>query len=335
VNRAQIEDQLQGLMATVGHIAVGMAAARLYHHGRKPRWSSMALWSGLSLLPDADVIGFSLGVQYGDPWGHRGATHSLTFALAFGLAIGLAARCVKRPVARTALFAGVVLASHTVLDTMTDGGLGCALLWPFDLARYFAPWRPIPVAPIGLDFFSGYGGLVALTELVLFSPVLLFGLRSRRTQAKPIAAGFFLALWLISVWLISSRDPIREAVVGFLLREDTAYASGFSEDAFRTVTPGESDQEVRVLLGTPFGENWFYPPEDQPFQRADTSSASSVSGCRAVRFKAGVVVAALDPNACKRVGIEAGTPLTDVERLLGRPRESCWRYSCLAQISSP
>jgi hypothetical protein len=46
-------------MASVGHIAVGMAAARVYHHGRKPRWSSMALWSGLSLLPDADVIGFS------------------------------------------------------------------------------------------------------------------------------------------------------------------------------------------------------------------------------------------------------------------------------------
>lgn len=168
-------------MTSVGHVAVGVAAARLYHNGRTatpprperasgtpaPRWSSRAFWSALSLLPDADVIGFALGVDYGDPWGHRGATHSLALSVAFGLAIGLSARWFKRPAVRTALFASAVLASHAVLDTMTDGGLGCALLWPFDLARYFTPWRPIPVAPIGQDFFSPSGAVVALTELVL------------------------------------------------------------------------------------------------------------------------------------------------------------------------
>jgi inner membrane protein len=106
----------------------------------------MATWSALSLLPDVDVIGFALGVQYGDEWGHRGATHSLTFSIALGLAIGLAARWLNRSAVRTALAATAVLASHALLDTMTDGGLGCALLWPFDLTRYFAPWRPIPVA---------------------------------------------------------------------------------------------------------------------------------------------------------------------------------------------
>src|SRR2546421_5561067 len=115
-------------MASVGHIAVGMAAARIYRHGRVP-WSSMVLWSALSLLPDADVIGFSLGVNYGDPWGHRGATHSLVSSVAVGLGIGLAARYwLKRPAGRTALFASGVLTSHAILDTMTDGGLGCALL---------------------------------------------------------------------------------------------------------------------------------------------------------------------------------------------------------------
>ncbi len=103
-------------MASVGHIAVGMAAARVYHDGRTPRWSSMAAWSAVSLLPDADVIGFTLGVEYADPWGHRGATHSLPMAAALGLAIGLAARWLKRPVRRTALFAGVVLASHGMLE---------------------------------------------------------------------------------------------------------------------------------------------------------------------------------------------------------------------------
>ena len=138
-------------MASLGHIAVGMAAARLDRHAPVPQWSSMAWWSALSLLPDADVVGFALGVRYGDPWGHRGATHSFTFSVVVGFAVGLAARWFKRPPGRTALAASLVLASHAILDTMTDGGLGCALFWPFDLTRYFAPWRPIPVAPIGLD----------------------------------------------------------------------------------------------------------------------------------------------------------------------------------------
>src|SRR5438552_8880460 len=66
-------------MASIGHVAIGMAAARVYE---APRWSSMAWSSALSLVPDADVVGFSLGVEYGDPSGHRGATHSLTFAIA-------------------------------------------------------------------------------------------------------------------------------------------------------------------------------------------------------------------------------------------------------------
>jgi inner membrane protein len=167
-------------MASVGHIAVGMTAARVYGDGRVPRWSSLTLWSVLSLLPDADVIGFSAGVPYADPWGHRGATHSLAFSIAAGVAIGLAARWFNRPVGRTAVIATVVLVSHAALDAMTDGGLGCALLWPFALTRYFAPWRPIPVAPIGLDFFSRSGGIIALLELVLFSPLLLVALRGHR-----------------------------------------------------------------------------------------------------------------------------------------------------------
>ena len=67
-------------MASVGHIAVAMAANRSHQHDSALWWKLIAWWSALSMLPDADVIGFSFGVRYGDPWGHRGATHSLTFA---------------------------------------------------------------------------------------------------------------------------------------------------------------------------------------------------------------------------------------------------------------
>jgi inner membrane protein len=290
----------------------------------------MVWWSALSLLPDADVVGFALGVNYGDPWGHRGATHSLTMSVALGFAVGLAARWFKRPAGRTGLIATVVLASHAILDTMTDGGLGCALLWPFDLTRYFAPWRPIPVAPIGLAFFSPYGGIIALTELVLFSPVLLFALQSQRIKTKrftmPIA--FFLAFWVGAAWLISSGNPARDAIVGFLIREDTAYASGYSEETFLTITPGESDQEVRRLLGAPFREGWFYAPKSQPVQSAfETSALSLPHECLSIRFEAGVVVTALDVDACRKIGIEAGISPTDVYQLLGSPSESCSQYS--------
>jgi inner membrane protein len=288
----------------------------------------MALWSALSLLPDADVIGFGLGVEYADRWGHRGATHSLTVLVAVGLAIGLAARWFKRPIGRTALAAIALLASHAVLDTMTDGGLGCALFWPFNPTRYFAPWRPIPVAPIGLGFFSASGGIIALTEFVLFSPAIVFALPSRSMTARSLAAGFFLGAWFVSLWLILSGDPIREAIVGFVVREDTAYTSGFSEKAFRTISPGESDEEVGRVLGAPHGETWFYAPADQPFQRAITMSASSLPHeCLAVGFSDGIVVTAFDRDSCKKFGIERGTSLNAVQRLLGSPRESCWRYS--------
>jgi inner membrane protein len=173
-------------MASIGHVAVGLAAARAYGGNRRPpSWRSMIGWSALSLLPDADVIGFSFGIRYGDPWGHRGATHSLAMAVAAGLVVGLAARSFGRPFRRTALSAILVLASHGLLDTLTDGGLGCALLWPFDLTRYFAPWRPIPVAPIGLRFLSSYGLIVSATELALFAPLLLYAFWPARPGHPP------------------------------------------------------------------------------------------------------------------------------------------------------
>ena len=80
---------------------------------------------------------------------------------------------------RTALVAAAVLVSHPLLDTLTDGGLGCALLWPLDDHRYFAPVNPIPVAPIGRAIFSRVGLFVMLTELALFAPVFVYALWPR------------------------------------------------------------------------------------------------------------------------------------------------------------
>ena len=196
-------------MASLGHLAVGMAASRISRNEfsvRRLPLSSVLFWSALSFLPDADVIGFALGIRYADEWGHRGATHSLVFAGAVGAGIGVAAMFFRQPATRTGLGAALVLATHPLLDTMTDGGLGCALFWPFDLTRYFAPWTPIPISPIGLRFFSPYGMYAASVELLYFAPLIWFAVRPRIRPAIPVA------LWLLALWLFVSGDPLSEGV---------------------------------------------------------------------------------------------------------------------------
>src|SRR3954464_5070711 len=131
-------------MASIGHVALGLAGRRFYQ-GRgsppgRPALAGAVIWSALSLLPDADVIAFSLGIPYEAPWGHRGATHSLCFAAAVALLAMTAARVGRVPVLRTAILSFAVVASHGIADAFTDGGLGAALLWPFSDERFFAPW---------------------------------------------------------------------------------------------------------------------------------------------------------------------------------------------------
>ena len=175
-------------MASVGHVIVGMAAARLYRRGQPTVWSPvtlMTIWGGLSLLPDADVWGFPLGVAYEDPWGHRGATHSLVFAAAIAVVVGLVARAAKLSAVRTALIALVVVGSHGLLDALTDGGLGCALLWPFSNERFFAPWTPLPVAPIGRGFLSMAGLRIAAVEIGVFLPFLIYAFWPLKQQPRP------------------------------------------------------------------------------------------------------------------------------------------------------
>ena len=63
----------------MSHALVPLAGALLL--GRTSL-STPVVVTGLAfaMLPDADVIGFGLGIEYGDSWGHRGASHSLVFA---------------------------------------------------------------------------------------------------------------------------------------------------------------------------------------------------------------------------------------------------------------
>jgi len=106
------------------------------------------------------VLGFRLGINYEDLLGHRGLSHSLVFAIILSLVVTfLAFRQLLPRWTRLVLFSYffAVTASHGILDAMTDGGLGVAFFAPFDDTRYFFPFRPIKVSPIGLSFFSARG----------------------------------------------------------------------------------------------------------------------------------------------------------------------------------
>jgi inner membrane protein len=163
-------------MPSVGHIAVGLAASRF---PVPPRGLRRAGWAALlvilSCLPDADVIAFALGIPYRAPFGHRGAFHSLFFAGVCGCLLGLAATVAKLPAWRMGIIGAIVVASHGLLDTLTDGGLGVALFWPFSNERYFASWRPIPVAPLGARLFARRGLELMLHECLLFLPLFVAG----------------------------------------------------------------------------------------------------------------------------------------------------------------
>lgn len=133
-------------------------------------WKFWVLGIACSILPDLDVIGFALGVPYESFWGHRGFSHSILFALLTGFLIVL---IFYRNTLKTktgiwlTLYFFLCTASHGVLDALTSGGLGIAFFSPFDNSRYFFPWQPILVSPIGIsDFFSKYGLAVLLSELL-------------------------------------------------------------------------------------------------------------------------------------------------------------------------
>ncbi len=160
-------------------MALGLGA--WFHRPEVPKrvWLLGALCAA---APDLDVLGFHAGIEYGDLLGHRGLTHSIPFAAAAaGAIVGLGFRRGLPGLGprRLWLYLFAAVASHGLLDALTSGGLGIALLAPFDASRYFFPFRPIPVSPIGVRrFFGGRGLEILAIELtwVWLPSLLLAGL---------------------------------------------------------------------------------------------------------------------------------------------------------------
>lgn len=152
-----------------GHAITAITFGKMYSKSMNS-WKFIGLGILCSVLPDADVIGFQFGISYDHLFGHRGFFHSFLFAGI--LALFVTAIFYSRylfSLKGIGLFFYFILctASHSLLDAMTSGGLGVAFFSPWDNTRYFLPWRPIKVSPIGIEnFFSEWGRQVIKSELM-------------------------------------------------------------------------------------------------------------------------------------------------------------------------
>jgi inner membrane protein len=163
--------------------ALGQAAPLPYRRD----WRFWYMAALCACLPDVDVAGFPFGIRYGDLWGHRGMTHSLLFAAIVGLLAAARFRPDwRREGWKLALLLVLITASHGFLDAFTDGGLGVAFFSPFDRTRYFFPWRPIRVSPIGAQFFFSRRGIEVLASEArwVWAPSLALGLALRALHRK-------------------------------------------------------------------------------------------------------------------------------------------------------
>ena len=166
------------MASAFSHAFVALALGKILRY-QAPTWPVLLTGAVCSVVPDLDVIGFAFGIQYGDLWGHRGMTHSLFFAaLLSATLVGLGYR-QESPTRKAGM--GIYLflctASHGVLDALTDGGLGVAFFSPFDATRYFFPFRPVAVSPIGIgDFFNGQALQILASEIawVWFPTMAIF-----------------------------------------------------------------------------------------------------------------------------------------------------------------
>ena len=149
-----------------GHAVASVALGKAYSSGKM----SMNFWMltvYCSVLPDGDVIAFLFGSPYGNLLGHRGISHSILFAAIIGFAVAFFFfRDLGRYSPRWwryAFFFFFVMILHGISDAMSNGGLGVAFFAPFSSHRYFFPWRPLEVSPIGgLTYFFGREGWIVI-----------------------------------------------------------------------------------------------------------------------------------------------------------------------------
>ena len=156
----------------ISHAVVAASAASGFRSAIK----SVKFWIlsiACAILPDLDVIGYRwLYIPTYEFFGHRGFFHSPFFAALVSLFIV----CVfyrseeyfSKQWWKYVFYFFLVGASHGILDALTNGGNGIALLSPLTNERYFFPWTPLEVSPLSPGAFMSQRGLTVLKSEFLW-----------------------------------------------------------------------------------------------------------------------------------------------------------------------
>jgi hypothetical protein len=95
--------------------------------------------------------------------------------------------------------------------------------------------------------------------------------------------------------------------------EDTEYAPGYSDQAFRRVRRNMTEAEVRNVLPPPLAEVWIYD------DRGPTLTSIDFAGERVEGVRVG--------ESAKLKDVRSGMTKAEVLRLVGEPREKTFVYS--------
>ena len=166
------------------HAIVGISIGKAASQKKQPTkfWILSLL---CPIIPDLDVLGLKIGIEYHSFWGHRGISHSLFFALILGILVS--SLCFREEGLFTkswffnTIYFFAITATHGILDAFTNGGGGVAILSPFCNERFTFWVTPITVSPLSLKVFFGEQGLrVILNELLwVWLPSLCFAYTGR------------------------------------------------------------------------------------------------------------------------------------------------------------
>jgi len=216
-----------------------------------------------SMMPDLDVIGLKLGIEYANQFGHRGASHSIAFALALGVLAAFLAPWLRAKRWVAGAFVAVACVSHPLLDMCTTGGLGAALWWPLSDQRLLFPSQFIKVSPLTAERFFGPGGIAVMKSEILWiwlpccaAMLAAYDLRMRLPSFhvtkngvfKPVAMArelsfYCIAIALTLVWHIVGNGHMMGAVGLFVAMAFMRYIQT------RKLGP-EGDPIVAVKNGT-------------------------------------------------------------------------------------
>lgn len=187
--------------SAIGHFIVGASLAMPFAFSSRMKETirplNLVIFTGLlSISPDIDTIFFGT-IPYAHFLGHRGFFHSPLFLSSFALLIALQLGVLIRAVSTLQwllLFVifSLSMSAHSILDGMSDAGLGVMLLYPFSDDRIFLSWRPFYTPPIQVSALSP-----ARIKMILVSEIYLI--------IGALSAGSCLAYLLHGLKIIKSE----------------------------------------------------------------------------------------------------------------------------------